>query len=114
MMTPEQLQAENRRLADDMDRLLRENARLRMELAATRQGPQPLTPRQRAVYDYLAGFIAAQGYAPTFAEIATHFGVSSLATVHEYLTNLSRKGWIIRERQSERGIRLVAALGAGT
>jgi repressor LexA len=70
-------------------------------------GPMPLTKRQREILDYIDGFIADQGYAPSFEEIAEHFGYSSLATVHEHLSNLERKGYIRKAYNESRSIELV-------
>lgn len=71
--------------------------------------PRPLTKTQREIYDYVAEYIAANGYAPTQDEIATHFAYSTLATVHEHLTNLERKGWIRRTYNECRSIEIVGA-----
>ncbi|MBI2072757.1 MAG: repressor LexA, partial [Gemmatimonadetes bacterium] len=54
----------------------------------------PLTRRQKQILDYLESYIRSNGYAPSFEEIAEHFSFHSLATVHEHLTNLERKGYI--------------------
>ena len=56
----------------------------------------PLTRRQRDILTYLQAQIEENGYAPSFEEIAEHFGFQSLATVHEHLTNLERKNYIRR------------------
>ncbi len=66
----------------------------------------PLTKRQKEILDYIQSFIGAQGYAPSFEEIAEHFGYSSLATVHEHLTNLERKGYIRKSFNESRSIEL--------
>src|SRR5437762_914124 len=52
----------------------------------------PVTRRQREILDYISKHIEEKGYAPSFEEIARQFGFQSLATVHEHLTNLERKG----------------------
>ena len=44
----------------------------------------PLTRRQKEILDHIEAYIAEWGYAPSFEEIAEHFGYSSLATVHEH------------------------------
>ena len=66
----------------------------------------PLTKRQKQILDYIQGFIDDQGYAPSFEEIAQSFGYSSLATVHEHLTNLERKGYIRKAFNESRSIEL--------
>lgn len=67
----------------------------------------PLTRHQRAVYEFVASYIVENGYAPSFEEIAAHFGYRSLATVHEHLESLRYKGWITREYNMARGITLL-------
>ncbi|MGI9627245.1 MAG: LexA family protein, partial [Longimicrobiales bacterium] len=66
----------------------------------------PLTKRQKQILDYIQSFIDEQGYAPSFEEIAQSFGYSSLATVHEHLTNLERKGYIRKSFNESRSIEL--------
>ena len=48
----------------------------------------------------------AEGYAPSFEEIAEAFGYSSLATVHEHLSNLERKGYIRKAYNESRSVEL--------
>jgi repressor LexA len=67
----------------------------------------PLTKRQKEILDYIEGFIDDRGYAPSFEEIAESFGYSSLATVHEHLSNLERKGYIRKSYNESRSIELV-------
>lgn len=68
----------------------------------------PLTKRQREILDYLARYIDDKGYAPSFEEIAEAMGYASLATVHEHLTNLERKGVIRRSYNESRGLEVVS------
>ena len=68
----------------------------------------PLTKRQKEILDYIGAFIDEQGYAPSFEEIAEHFGYSSLATVHEHLSNLERKGYIRKSYNESRSVELVS------
>ena len=73
----------------------------------------PLTKRQKEILDHIEGFIEKNGYAPSFEEIADAFGYSSLATVHEHLSNLERKGYIRKAYNESRSIELIgAAFGA--
>ena len=73
----------------------------------------PLTKRQKEILDLIESFIEKNGYAPSFEEIADAFGYSSLATVHEHLSNLERKGYIRKAYNESRSIELVgAALGS--
>ena len=67
----------------------------------------PLTKRQREILDYLSEYAEKQGYAPSFEEIAEKFDYSSLATVHEHLSNLERKGYIKRSYNESRAIEIL-------
>ena len=68
----------------------------------------PLTKRQKEILDYLKAFIDEMGYAPSFEEICRHFGYTSLATVHEHLSNLERKGYIRRSYRESRSVEFPA------
>lgn len=70
---------------------------------------RPLTPRQREILDYLVECIDLYGLAPSFEEIAEAFDLRSLATVHEHLGNLERKGWITRAYNEARSITVLSA-----
>jgi repressor LexA len=67
----------------------------------------PLTKRQKEILDFLEGFLSENGYAPSFEEIARHFGYTSLATVHEHLENLKQKGYIRKSYNASRSLELV-------
>ncbi|HLU24871.1 MAG TPA: transcriptional repressor LexA [Longimicrobiales bacterium] len=67
----------------------------------------PLTRRQKEILDFLQEYLEEHGYAPSFEEIAKHFGFGSLATVHEHLENLKRKGYIRKAYNESRSIQLV-------
>ncbi len=73
----------------------------------------PLTKRQKEILDHVENFIDEKGYAPSFEEIADAFGYSSLATVHEHLSNLERKGYIRKAYNESRSIELVGAASDG-
>lgn len=70
-----------------------------------------VTRRQREILDFIAGHLEAKGYAPSFEEIAHQFGFNSLATVHEHLTNLERKGYIRRAHNESRAIEIIPPKG---
>ena len=63
-----------------------------------------LTKRQREILDFIESFIQNTGYSPSFEEIAGFFGYRSLATVHEHLSNLERKGYIRRNYNESRSV----------
>lgn len=67
----------------------------------------PLTKRQKEILSYLTEYQDGNGYAPSFEEIAEQFNYNSLATVHEHLTNLERKGYIKRSYNESRAIEIL-------
>lgn len=67
----------------------------------------PLTKRQKEILDHVGDYIQRNGYAPSFEEIADAFGYASLATVHEHLSNLERKGYIRKSYNESRSVELV-------
>lgn len=70
--------------------------------------PVTLYNRQRQILDFISQYIQQNGYSPTLQEIAKALGVSSLATVHEHLETMERKGLIKRYDGAVRGIEIVA------
>ena len=66
-----------------------------------------LTKRQREILNYLGAYAEQNGYAPSFEEIARQFNYNSLATVHEHLSNLERKGYIKRAYNESRAIEIL-------
>ena len=56
--------------------------------------PVILYERQRQILDYIAQYIQRNGFAPSLRNIADSMGLSSLATVHEHMKQLRRKGVI--------------------
>ncbi len=69
--------------------------------------PITLYKRQRQIVDFIGQYIAKFGYSPTLQEIADALGVSSLATVHEHLQTLAKKGVIRRFEGAVRGLELL-------
>lgn len=69
----------------------------------------PLTKRQKEILDFLQAYVEENGYSPSYEEIARHFRLSSLATVHEHLENLVRKGYIRKSYNESRSIELLPA-----
>lgn len=66
-----------------------------------------LYKKQRQILQYLKDYIEKYSYSPTLGEIAEAMGVSSLATVHEHIQTLARKGVIRKFDGAVRGIEIV-------
>lgn len=69
--------------------------------------PITLYRRQKQILDFLKQYIDKYSYSPTLGEIAEAIGVSSLATVHEHLQALAKKGVIKRFEGAVRGIEVL-------
>ena len=70
-----------------------------------------LTPRQQEILDFIRSSLEVLGAPPTRAEIANAFGFASHNAAEEHLRALAKKGIIVLEPGSARGIRLVEQLG---
>ena len=66
-----------------------------------------ITRRQKEVLDFIQNFVERCGYSPSFEEIAHGLGLSSLATVHKHISNLERKGLLLRAHNRSRSIDIV-------
>ena len=67
----------------------------------------PLTKRQQEIFDYISSYIDKNNYSPTYEEIKDNFGLSALSTVHEHITELVNKGYLLRDEKSPRGIAVI-------
>lgn len=63
-----------------------------------------LTERQKQILDFIVSFRSNKGYAPSFRQIATHFGIASTNGVKRHLDALSKKGFITLDNNISRGI----------
>lgn len=70
-----------------------------------------LTPRQQEILDFIRNSLEVLGAPPTRTEICSAFGFASPNAAEDHLRALARKGVIILEPGSARGIRLVEQLG---
>ncbi len=69
--------------------------------------PQPLTKRQRQLLDYIHQYSTKNGYPPTHEEMAEALEVNSVATVHDHLLELVRKGFVKIYKGSVRGVEVI-------
>ena len=73
--------------------------------------PEPLTPLERRVYNYLIDFLTENTYQPSIREIGRKFRVKSTKTVSDLLQSLADKGYIERDPSRSRGVRLLGYAG---
>ncbi len=67
-----------------------------------------LTARQQEILNYLKGLRRDGKNAPTYREIAGHFGFKSTKAATDHIAALERKGYIRRKNGRSRGIELIS------
>ncbi|MBQ8215761.1 MAG: transcriptional repressor LexA [Clostridia bacterium] len=67
---------------------------------------QPLTDKEKRVYEYIADTINSEGYPPSVRDIQLALHIKSTSTVHAYLARLEDKGYIRREKGKSRSMRV--------
>ena len=72
-----------------------------------KRDPNSLNKRERAILDYIEKQARANGYPPSVREIGKAVGLKSTATVHGYLAKLEQKGYIKKESQKGRTLKLL-------
>ena len=72
-----------------------------------KKDPNELGKRDKAILKYIEKEIKENGYPPSVREIGKAVGLSSTATVHGYLAKLEQKGYIKKESQKGRTLRLL-------
>ncbi|MDI6758667.1 MAG: transcriptional repressor LexA [Candidatus Omnitrophota bacterium] len=63
-----------------------------------------LTKRQKEILDYIQEFIKDKDYSPSLEEIARHFELSSVATIHEHIAALKAKHYLGNEENQPRSL----------
>ena len=72
-----------------------------------KRDPNTLSKRERAILDYIEKQAKINGYPPSVREIGKAVGLKSSATVHGYLAKLEQKGYIKKEAQKGRTLKLL-------
>ena len=63
-----------------------------------------LTRRQREIFEFIRDFVTRNGYSPSLEEIGSHFGLSSVATVHKHVHHLVEKGFLQKAWNRSRSV----------
>ncbi|MBL7198042.1 MAG: transcriptional repressor LexA [Candidatus Omnitrophica bacterium] len=63
-----------------------------------------LTKRQKEILDFIHSFTKEKGYSPSLEEIANHFKLSSVSTVHEHISALKAKHYLAKDEHRKRSI----------
>lgn len=72
-----------------------------------KKDPNELNKREKAILKYIEKQIVANSYPPSVREIGKAVGLKSTATVHGYLAKLEEKGYIKKESQKGRTLKLL-------
>jgi len=72
-----------------------------------RKDPNELNKREKAILKYIEEQVNQNGYPPSVREIGKAVDLSSTATVHGYLSSLEKKGYIKKESQKGRTLKLL-------
>ena len=72
-----------------------------------KKDPNSLNKREKAILKFIEKSIKSNGYPPSVREIGKSVGLKSTATVHGYLSSLEEKGYIKKESQKGRTLKLL-------
>ena len=72
-----------------------------------KKDPNSLNKREKAILKFIEKHLKKNGYPPSVREIGKAVGLKSTATVHGYLASLEEKGYIKKENQKGRTLKLL-------
>lgn len=67
-----------------------------------------LSERQRAILNYVRGYVSRRGFPPAVREIGEAVGLSSSASVHNHLRRLQECGFLQRDAAKPRALELMS------
>ena len=79
-----------------------------------RKDPDALNKREKAILKFIEKEVLTNGYPPSVREIGKAVGLKSTATVHGYIAKLEEKGYIKKEQQKGRTLKLLKGGAANT
>lgn len=65
---------------------------------------KPLTPKQKAIVEYISTYHSSHGFSPSLEEIAKKFDLNAVSTVHQHVSLIRKKGYLSKEDSQPRGI----------
>ena len=72
-----------------------------------KKDPNELNKREKAILKFIEKEVVANGYPPSVREIGKAVGLKSTATVHGYIAKLEEKGYVKKESQKGRTLKLL-------
>ena len=79
-----------------------------------KKDPNILNKREKDILNYIEKQSLKNGYPPSVREIGKAVGLSSTATVHGYLAKLEEKGYLKKESQKGRTLKLLKGSNGNT
>lgn len=71
----------------------------------------PLTPKEKAVLEFIEQQLLSSGISPSYQEIKDHFGLASFNSVQNYLKQLTNKGYVSIPLNQKRAIQVLHSAG---
>jgi len=68
---------------------------------------EKLTKKQKQIIDFIATFTAENNYSPSYREIMTGLGLSSVSAVAEHIENLVSKGVLRKIPNAARSLEII-------
>lgn len=65
-----------------------------------------ITKKQREIVDFIEKYVQEKRYSPSFREIQSHFGFSSLGTVYNHIRALKKRGALQNTTREARSLQL--------
>ncbi len=72
-----------------------------------KKDPNALNRREKAILKFIEKQVKLNGYPPSVREIGKAVGLKSTATVHGYIASLEKKGFVKKESQKGRTLKLL-------
>lgn len=72
-----------------------------------KKDPNALNRREKAILKFIEKQVKLNGYPPSVREIGKAVGLKSTATVHGYIASLEKKGYVKKESQKGRTLKLL-------
>ncbi|MCX4303420.1 MAG: transcriptional repressor LexA [Clostridia bacterium] len=72
-----------------------------------KKDPDSLNRREKAILKFIEKQVKLNGYPPSVREIGKAVGLKSTATVHGYIASLEKKGYVKKESQKGRTLKLI-------
>lgn len=94
------------RMSQLIDRIRRRDGPERRAFIEREVRMQPLTERQKKLYDYLIEYTLENGYQPSVREMIDYMGCSSPNGARTHLNAMERKGWIGGSSNRSRAIEI--------